>query len=170
MGLRKTYGKLFRPICSLNCLSTGQTHYLNMSLIGLLFAKASWHVMTYCRETTCSELFFFKHWFEVFNDAILAGGQTRLKCMGFWPTWKRYNSATKSRINISTAKIYFLKDICTEIIFMKYKGEFQVITTVNEFFFSLLQTLLVNIRQITMKLEATWEVFGRHFYYYYYYY
>ena len=135
MGLRKTYGKLFRPICSLNCLSTGQTHYLNMSLIGLLLAKASWHVMTYCRETTCSDFFFFKHWFEVFNDAILAGGQTRLKCMGFWPTWKRYNSATKSRINISTSKIYFLKDICTEIIFMKYKGKFQVITTVNEIFF-----------------------------------
>ena len=65
------------------------------------------------------------------------------------------NSPEKSRINISTAKIYFLKDICSEIIFMKYKGEFQVITTVNEFFFSLLQTLLINIRQITMKLEAT---------------
>ena len=39
---------------------------------------------------------------------------------------------------------------------MKYKGEFQVITTVNEFFF--IQTLLINVTQITMKLEATWEV------------
>ena len=52
--------------------------------------------------------------------------------MGLRPTWNRYNSATKSNF---TAKIYFLKDICTEIVFMKYKGEFQVRTTVNEFFF-----------------------------------
>ena len=44
--------------------------------------------------------------------------------MGFWPTWNRYNAATKRRI--STVKCV-LEDICTEIIFMKYKEEIQVI-------------------------------------------
>ena len=39
-----------------------------------------------------------------------------------------------------------LKDIYTEIIFIKYKKEIQVITTVNE---------SLNIMQITMTLEAT---------------
>ena len=37
---------------------------------------------------------------------------------------------------------------------MKYKEEIQVITTVNDRRF---HTLLINIMQITMKLEATWE-------------
>ena len=44
--------------------------------------------------------------------------------MGFWATWNRYNAATKRRI--STVKC-ILEDICTEIIFMKYKEEIQVI-------------------------------------------
>ena len=38
---------------------------------------------------------------------------------------------------------------------MKYKEEIQVITTVNEFWS--IQTLLINIMQISIKLEATWE-------------
>ena len=50
--------------------------------------------------------------------------------MGFWPTWNRYNAAPK-RPN-STAKMYF-NYICTEIIFMKNKGEIQVIPTEKEF-------------------------------------
>ena len=37
---------------------------------------------------------------------------------------------------------------------MKYKEEIQVITTINEFW-DFIQTLLINIMQITMKLEAT---------------
>ena len=52
------------------------------------------------------------------HDAILAGGQTRLKLQ-----WM-YNAATKRQI--STAKS-ILKDICTEIIFMKYKEEIKVL-------------------------------------------
>ena len=68
--------------------------------------------------------------------------------MGFWPTWNRYNAATKTRI--STAKMY-LNDISTVI--MKYKEKIQVITAVNEFL--RFHTLLINIMQITMKLEAT---------------
>ena len=45
--------------------------------------------------------------------------------------WMLPNAATKRRV--CKAKICILKDICTEIIFMKYKEEIQVITTVNEF-------------------------------------
>ena len=44
--------------------------------------------------------------------------------MGFWATWNHYNAATKRRI--STVKC-ILEDICTEIIFMKYKEEIQAI-------------------------------------------
>ena len=50
--------------------------------------------------------------------------------MGFWATWNRHNATTKRRI--STVKC-ILEDICTEIIFVKYKEEIQVITTVNKF-------------------------------------
>ena len=39
---------------------------------------------------------------------------------------------------------------------MKYKEEIQVITTVNKFL-RFHKTLLINIMQITIKLEATWE-------------
>ena len=39
---------------------------------------------------------------------------------------------------------------------MKYKEEIQVITTVNKFL-RFHTTLLINIMQITIKLEATWE-------------
>ena len=46
--------------------------------------------------------------------------------------------------------------ICTEIIFMKYNDKVQVLTTVNDLK-DFIKTLLINIMQITMKLEATWE-------------
>ena len=39
---------------------------------------------------------------------------------------------------------------------MKYKEEIPVITTVNKFL-RFVHILLINIMQITMKLEATWE-------------
>lgn len=53
---------------------------------------------------------------------------------------------------------YTLKDICTEIIFIKYKEEILAITTVNEFLrFQTKPIMQINIIQITMKLEATWE-------------
>ena len=57
---------------------------------------------------------------------------------------------------ISTAKIYF-KTIF-EINFIKYKEEILAITTVNEFLrFHTKPITQINIIQITMKLEATWE-------------
>ena len=48
-----------------------------------------------------------------------------------------------------------LKDIYTEIIFMKYKEENQVITTINEFLRFVTNPSNQHIMQITMKLEAT---------------
>ena len=57
---------------------------------------------------------------------------------------------------ISTAKKYF-KTIF-DIIFIKYKEEILAITTVNEFLrFQTKPIMQINIIQITMKLEATWE-------------
>ena len=48
------------------------------------------------------------------------------------PFLKKYIFAVEILIRLFSGE---LKDICSEIIFMKYKGEFQVIATVNEFFF-----------------------------------
>ena len=68
-------------------------------------------------------------------DAILAGAQNVAKITvnvwDFCPLKTVVNATTKGQF--STAKIYFIKDICTEIIFIKYKEEIQAITTVNEF-------------------------------------
>ena len=55
-------------------------------------------------------------------------GKNYSECMGYWPTWNPYNEAKRGGFPFC-----ILKDICTEIIFMKYKEEIQVITTVNEF-------------------------------------
>ena len=52
------------------------------------------------------------------------------KCMGFWPTWNHYKPLQRDRF--PWQKCIF-KDICIEIIFMKYKKEIQVIRTVNKF-------------------------------------
>ena len=46
--------------------------------------------------------------------------------------------------------------ICTEIIFMKYKEEVQVTTTVNECL-DFIQTLPLNIMHYYHETKATWE-------------
>ena len=48
--------------------------------------------------------------------------------------------------------------ICTEIIFMKYKEEVQVTTTVNECL-DFIQTLPLNIMQITMKQKPHEKIY-----------
>ena len=66
--------------------------------------------------------------------------------MGFWPTWNRYNAATKRRISHSENQWLLRKcifnDVCTEIIFGRCNDRKRF------------RTFLTNIMQITMKLEA----------------
>ena len=50
--------------------------------------------------------------------------------MRFWPTWNRYTLLQRGGFPQWKC---IVKDICTEIIFMKYKEEIQFITTLNEF-------------------------------------
>ena len=82
------------------------------------------------------------HLFTVY-DAILAGGQTRLKIkVNVWDFGPLGTAITPlQRGGFSQRKCIF-KDICTVIILMKYKEEIQVITTVNDRRF---HTLLINI-------------------------
>ena len=82
-------------------------------------------------------------------DAILAGGQTRPKITVNVCDFGLLGTAlTPLQSGGFPQQKCILKDIYTETIFIKYKDEIQVITTVKESF---------NIMQITMKLEATWE-------------
>ena len=50
--------------------------------------------------------------------------------MGFRPPWNRYYAATRGGF---PQRKCILKDICTEITFVKYKEVIQFITTVKEF-------------------------------------
>ena len=63
-------------------------------------------------------------------------------------------SAWEARLGANTEQLQSMYGICTEIIFMKYKDKVQVLTTVKDLK-DFIQTLLINIMQITMKLEAT---------------
>ena len=67
-------------------------------------------------------------------DAILAGGANTPKITvnvwDFGPLGPAFTPLQRGRF---PQQRFILKDICTEIIFVKYKEEIQVITTANEF-------------------------------------
>ena len=78
--------------------------------------------------------------------------------MRFWTALNRCSAAKRRQIST----VIVLKDIYTDIIFMKYKEPFfifheiQSTTTVNEFL-NFVQSLLKSSWQIAAKLEATRE-------------
>ena len=72
---------------------------------------------------------------STFYDAILAWGQTPLKLQWMYGILAHFlgTAITPPQRGGFPQQKYILKDICTEIIFTKYKEEIQVLTTVNEF-------------------------------------
>ena len=68
-------------------------------------------------------------------DAILAWGQTPLKLQWMYGILAHFlgTAITPPQRGGFPQQKCILKDICTEIIFTKYKEEIQVLTTVNGF-------------------------------------